>query len=567
MLGLHIADVAVLVVYLVGIMAIGIWSARMIKNMGDYFMPRTFGKAFLVMHAFGTGTHSDQAVSVASKTFTSGLSGIWYQWLWLFCTPFYWLIAPIMRRFRAITVADVFTARYHRSVGMLFALVGMFNLMVTIGVMLKGSSAVVASCFGDQVSPNTIIAVMTVMFLAYGLAGGLAAAIVTDFVQGIMTIIFSFILLPFALDAVGGLAGLRDTISDPQMFSLVAPAEIGTFYIAVIALNALIGIVTQPHTMGNCAAGRTESDGRFGFTVGSFIKRFCTMAWSLTGLAAVAYFAGREVDPDQVYGLMAREFLPAIMPGLLGVFLAALLASVMSSCDSFMIASSALFTENVYRPLKPEREADHYLLVGRVTSLVVVAGGVLFAFWLPGVVKGLEIFWKISPMMGIAFWLGLFWRRTTVAGAWASTATAFFVWWLTTTDFFIGFVGALPMAEALRFVLVKGGSAEIYLPWQMIFYLTGGTVVGIVVSLFTRAVDEHQLDRYYELVRTPVETGEPDPVEPCTIPAGIAVPAKRNIFANSSIEVMVPDKSSVYGFAASWGVVVGLIYFFIAVTG
>ena len=55
MLGLHIADVAVLVVYLVGIMAIGIWSARMIKNMGDYFMPRTFGKAFLVMHAFGSG--------------------------------------------------------------------------------------------------------------------------------------------------------------------------------------------------------------------------------------------------------------------------------------------------------------------------------------------------------------------------------------------------------------------------------------------------------------------------------------------------------------------------------
>ena len=567
MLGLHIADVAVLVVYLIGIMAIGIWAARMVKNMGDYFMPRTFGKGMLVMHAFGTGTHSDQAVSVASKTFTSGLSGIWYQWLWLFCTPFYWLIAPIMRRFRAITVADVFTARYHRSVGMLFALVGMFNLMVTIGVMLKGSSAVVASCFGDQVSPNAIIAVMTVMFLVYGLAGGLAAAIVTDFIQGIMTIIFSFILLPFALDAVGGLAGLRETISDPQMFSLVAPAEIGTFYIAVIALNALIGIVTQPHTMGNCAAGRSESDGRFGFTVGSFIKRFCTMAWSLTGLAAVAYFAGREVDPDQVYGLMAREFLPAIMPGLLGIFLAALLASVMSSCDSFMIASSALFTENVYRPLKPARDGDHYLLVGRVTSLVVVAGGVLFAFWLPGVVKGLEIFWKISPMMGIAFWLGLFWRRATVAGAWASTAAAFFVWWLTTTDFFIGFIGALPMAEALRFVLVKGGSAEIYLPWQMIFYLTAGTVAGIVVSLFTRPVNEDKLDRYYELVRTPVETGEPAPVEPCTIPAGIAVPDKRNIFANSSIEVMVPDKSSVYGFAASWGVVVGLIYFFIAVTG
>ena len=97
MLGLHIADLVVLVVYLLGIIAIGIGAARLIKNSGDYFMPRTFGKGMLIMHAFGTGTHSDQAVGVASKTFTSGLSGIWYQWLWLFCTPFYWLIAPIMR--------------------------------------------------------------------------------------------------------------------------------------------------------------------------------------------------------------------------------------------------------------------------------------------------------------------------------------------------------------------------------------------------------------------------------------------------------------------------------------
>jgi Na+/proline symporter len=566
MLGLHIADIVVLVTYLVGIIAIGVGAARLVTNIGNYFMPRSFGKGMLIMHAFGTGTHSDQAVGVASKTFTSGLSGIWYQWLWLFCTPFYWLIAPIMRRFRAITVADVFAVRYHRSVGMLFAVVGMFNLMVNIGVMLKGSSAVVASCFGDAVSPNAIIAVMTIMFLIYGLAGGLAAAIITDFVQGIMTIVFSFVLLPFVFSAVGGLEGLRQTINDPQMFSLVAPAEIGMFYIAVIAVNALIGIVTQPHTMGNCASGRTESDGRFGFTVGNFIKRICTMAWSLTGLAAVAYFAGREVDPDQVYGLMAREFLPAILPGLLGVFLAALLASVMSSCDSFMIASSALFTENVYKQLRPNCTAEHYLVVGRLTSLAVVAGGVFFAFWLTGVVEGLEIFWKISPMMGIAFWLGLFWRRATTAGAWASTAAALFAWWLTTTGAFVGWLGALPLNDALRLVVERNGGFEMYLPWQMIFYLVVGTVAGIVVSLLTRPVDEAQLDRYYALVRTPVETGEPAPDEPCTIPAGIEIPPKRTMFSNSSIEVMVPDRSSVYGFVASWALVGAMIYFFFAIT-
>ncbi|NKB72197.1 MAG: sodium:solute symporter family protein [Candidatus Latescibacteria bacterium] len=562
MFGLHIADIIVLIVYLVGIIFLGIWAARLVRTMGDFFMPRRFGKGLLVTHAFGTGTHSDQAVSVASKTYTTGLSGIWYQWLWLFATPFYWLIAPIMRRFRAITMADVFEARYSQSVAMLFAAVGMASLMVSIGVMLKGSGAVVAASFGDTVSPNLIIAVMTVMFLLYGMAGGLSAAILTDFIQGILTVIFSFVLLPFVLDAVGGISGLRQTITDEQMFSLVAPAEVGVFYIAIIALNGLIGIVTQPHTMGNCAAGRTEGDGRFGFVVGSFIKRLCTMAWSLTGLAAVAYYAGHDVDPDHVYGLMAREFLPSILPGLLGIFLAALLASLMSSCDSFMIASSALFTENVYKPLKPDADEGHYLTVGRLASLGVVAGGVLFAFWLPDVVAGLEIFWKIPPMMGLAFWLGLFWRRATVAGAWAATLAALFAWWLSTTGWFIGLAGTLSPA----FVFAKGGGTEIYLPWQMVFYLVMGLVVGIVVSLVTRPVAEEKLERFYELVRTPVEEGEPPALQPCTIPQSIVIPPKRLVFPNSSLEFQVPGRDAVLGFAVSWGLVGSLIYGFYAIT-
>jgi Na+/proline symporter len=405
---------------------------------------------------------------VASKSYTNGLSGIWYQWLWLPVTPFYWLIAPVFRRFRAITTSDVFEARYNPSVGMLYALVGVLNLAVNIGVMLKGSSAVISASTGGLISANLAIIIMTVIFVAYGVAGGLGAAILTDFIQGVLTIIFSFLLLPLILNAVGGMGGLREKIGDPEMFSLVAPAEIGFFYIAVIAFNGLVGIVTQPHTMANCAAGKTEMEGRIGFMGGTLIKRLCTVPWALTGLAAVVYFAGRSMEPDKVFGAVAGEFLPNIMPGVLGVFIAAVLASVMSSCDAFMISSSALFTENVYKRLVRDRGGGHYVTVGRITAVVIVAGGVGFAFWLPGVVKGLEIFWMISPMMGIAFWLGLFWRRTTVAGAWAATLTAFAIWGLTAQEFFVSWIGSLPWAESLRFVFIKDGNPEVYLPWQMV---------------------------------------------------------------------------------------------------
>ncbi len=560
MLGLHIVDIIVLVVYFIGVTLIGVWAARLVKNIGDFFMPRKFGKTMLTAHTFGTGTHSDQAVSVASKTFTSGLAGIWYQWLWLFCTPFYWLIAPLMRRFRAITVSDVFVARYGKSVGILFAAVGTFNLMFNIGVMLKGSGAVISASLGGEISPNIIILLMTGMFVIYGVAGGLSAAIITDFFQSILTVIFSFALVPFVMKAVGGFSGLRETINNENMFSLTAPGGITVFYIIIIAINALIGIVTQPHTMGNCAAGRTESDGRFGFTVGSFIKRVCTMAWCITGIAAVAYLAGRNVDPDKVYGIMAHEFFPKIMPGLLGIFLASLLASVMSSCDSFMIASSALFTENLYKPLIPNKSPKHYLMTGRLAALGIVAGGLISAYLLENVVQGIEIFWKIAPMMGIAFWLGLFWRRATVAGAWASTLSAFGMLILTGQSFFINFVGEIYPA------FVKADGSAMMLHWQMIFYLVTGFSAGIIVSLLTKPENKKKLDRFYELIRTPVNTVEDTPAEPCTIPEGITIPPKRLLFKTCGLEILVPGKTSVVGFAVSWLAVGAMILGFYIIT-
>jgi Na+/proline symporter len=561
MFGLQIADICVLVLYLLAMAAIGFWSAGKIEKSQDFFMPRRFGKAMMVMFGFGAGTHSDQAVGVASKSFSVGLSGIWYQWLWLPCTPFYWLIAPVMRRFRAITTGDVFEARYDRSVAILYAFIGMLNLSVNIGLMLRGSSEVISASTQGLLSANAAIAVMTVVFVVYGVAGGLTAAIITDFIQGILTIIFSFLLLPLVMNAVGWMDGIREGIADPGKLSLVAPMGINSFYIAVIAFNGLVGIVTQPHTMSNCAAGRTEMEGRFGWMFGNLIKRVCTVPWCLTGVAAVVYFAskGIEVEPDKVFGLVAGDFLPKIMPGVLGIFLAALLASVMSSCDAFMIASAGLFTENIYRPLAPDRPQGHYVTVGRIASVVVVSGGVAFAYGLRGVVEGLEIFWKISAMMGIAFWLGLFWRRMTTAGAWATTLIGFAVM-LFTSDIVFGersiwdfnqhFAQYLP-----QFMLFDG---KLHLPWQMILYLGAALTSGIAVSLLTRPVAAEKLENFYALTRTPVTLGE-QVDQPCTLPAGAVVPERRNLLPNTSLEIAIPSRISILGFLAGWACVAVIV--------
>ncbi len=563
--GLHTADIVVLVLYFVGITLLGIKAAKGIHGMADFFMPRKANKALMVMHAFGSGTHADQAVGVASKTYTNGLSGIWYQWCYLFPTPFYWPIAGMMRRFRAITTGDVFEARFGPSVAVLFSIVGILNMVVNIGVMLKGSSAVIQA--STEVPAEFVIGVMTVVILIYGMAGGLSAVIAADFVQGILTIIFSFMLLPFILNAVGGMAGIRAAIEDPQMLSLVAPKEIGLFYIVVIAFNSLVGIVTQPHLMGNCAAGKTEMEGRVGFMCGNFVKRICTMAWCLTGLAAVVYFKGEPINPDHIFGRVAAEFLPKLSYGILGLFLASLLTSALGSCDSFMIASAGLFTENIYRRVKPGRSQRHYVFIARITSFAVVAGGAAFAYSLPNVIDGIEKFWIISSVMGVAFWMGLFWRRTTSAGAWAATLAVLVVWWLTTQRFFVDWLATVPMAEPLRFVFVADGVPKVYLPWQMIFYLAAGLVAGVVASAVTKATSEEKLEHFFALARTPVVLGE-TVTSPCTLPAGAVVPPKRNILRGTQFEIMVPSRISIAGFSVACvcvALIIGSLYLIVKV--
>jgi Na+/proline symporter len=576
MLGLELIDWAVIIVYLVGITFIGLWAVKKVRSAASFFIgDRKFGKVMMAFFMFGSGTHSDQAVSVAAKTYHVGASGSWYQWLWLFVTPFFWLIAPFFRRMRAVTTGDYFEVRYGRSVSGLYAAMGILPLLVAIGVMLKGSGMMVEAVSGGAISSNLAIIAMTVMFVVYGVAGGLSAAIATNFVQGILTIVLSFLILPFALMEVGGMSGLRQSIAQlsidnpdmPDMLSLVSPGEINVFFILVIAFNALVGWVTMPETMANCAAGKTEMEGRIGVTIGIFGKRICTIAWMLTGLCAVAIYANTALeDADLVYGQMARDLLPRIGPGLIGLFIASMLASVMSTCDSLMVVASALFTENIYKKFFVVGKADkHYTLIGRIVSTLVVFLGIFVAFNLESVVKGLEFYWMVSALMGIAFWIGLYWRRATVAGAWAATLTSLSAFIFTSTkplgvvpwDFNAHFADKLP-----AFMLWDG---KLYLPWQMIIYLSAGFVVLVVVSLFTKKVPTENLDRFYACLRTPIGPDEPE-TEPFTLPAGVEPAPRKVLIDHPDFEIPRPTVIGIGGFIAAWAgvaLLIGVVYWII----
>lgn len=485
MFGLHILDVVTLLVYLIGIMIAGIWVARKVKNASDYFMGgRSFGKAFMIMHSFGTGTHTDQAVTVAGAAYKLGMSGIWYQWLYLFATPFYWLIAPIWRRLRYITIADFFEDRFSKSLGYFYACYGLFYFALQIGLMLLGTGKTASAMTGGAVSAELAIAVMTVLFLSYGLMGGLPAAIVTDFIQGIFIIVLSFLLVPYVIEGVGGFSSLHQQVPT-EMFSLVAPADppagydrITEYFILMVVINALVGIIAQPHHMEIGGAGKTEREARVGFTYGNMIKRLCTVAWAFTGVACIALYPELD-DPEHAFGLASRDLLPA---GLIGVMLASMIAAVMSTCDSFMVDGAALFVENVYKPLvKSDAEDKHYLTVGRLTALVLVAFGIIVSLYFTSVVSIIKLSWSLVAFFGIAFWGGILWRGTNAPGAWAGILVSAALFWVSGE---------------------YGWGWE--LPDQYVLYIVGGFAALIIVSKLTKPVDKDKLDKFYLRLHTPV---------------------------------------------------------------
>ncbi len=152
------------------------------------------------------------------------------------------------------------------------------------------------------------------------------------------------------------------------------------------------------------------------------MKRFATLAWAFTGVIGAALFPTLVVGGhrEQALGMLILNLLPA---GLVGLMIAAMLASLMAVCDAYMIDGAALYTRNVYRKLARAAADDQKVLrVGRISSIAVAVAGVGFAFLLSDVVTGLTIIWKITAFLGIPFWIAVFWQRGNRYGLWASLA-------------------------------------------------------------------------------------------------------------------------------------------------
>jgi Na+/proline symporter len=484
---LSTADIIVLVVYLAVVMAIGFYASYRIKTSDQYFLGgRRFGKWVMIGQSFGTGTHAEMPVSLAGAVYSVGLSGIWFQWKNLFVTPFYWLLAPLFRRFRRTTMAEVFDDRYGPWMGAIYTFFALAFFTINLASMLKGAAKVIDQAVGGGVPVDLLVIGMTCVFVLYSFAGGLLATAWTDFVQGFLIIALSFMLIPLGWHLVGGLAGMKAELG-PAMFALATPKGIGLGTIVVLTINGLVGIVAQPHLIAAVGTGKNESACRIGHFYGNMVKRVCTIGWALVGLMTAVLVAKGVFhtthldDPEEAFGFACRHLL---FPGGIGLLIASLLAANMAGCSAFMVNSGAMITNGIYRKyLNPKATDAQGLLIGRFGGVLVTVVAVLYAVFLIDRVLYAFLFTEtMATFVGISVLGGILWRRANRWGAISSLVVA-------VTTNFLGYA-------------LTGRRFDHWEPGVFLAALGAGVVALVVVSLLTRPEAAARMDFFFNQLQT-----------------------------------------------------------------
>ena len=198
-------------------------------------------------------------------------------------------------------------------------------------------------------------------------------------------------------------------------------------------------------------------------------------------------------DTDGAFAMMVKNILPAGVKGIVTIgFICALVASL----AAFFNSCATLFTEDFYKPMKKGMSEAHYVLVGRIATVVVVILGLL---WMP-IMMGMgnlysylqDIQSLIAPAMVAVFTLGIFSKKITPkAGEWGLIG-----------GFLIGMLRLLTnvLTDSGKAVM-EGGFWEstawfwqtnwlIFECWLLVFII----LLMVVVSFFTPAPSKAQVE-------------------------------------------------------------------------
>lgn len=404
---------ATLVLYLVVLLAIGLWARRRVGDSTDFHLAgRQLGPVVAALSASASSSSAWTLLGMSGAAYAWGLQALWLVPAVVSGFAINWyLVAPrLLQRSHAngaLTLvehlADGMPERQARRLRMVGALVILFCFTFYVAAQFQAAGTAIATVL--PVSSTWAMVVGAIVVVGYVFLGGFWAASVTDAVQGVMMLFVALVLPAVALVAVGGPTGLWNglvALGDPALLRVVDQPGLLMAMVFVAGLFGIgLGYPGQPHVVNRFMALRSGRDIRLG--------RRIALGWAAmiyVGMVVLGW-SGRVLLPElaDAESVLLQASI-ALLPAMLGgIVTGGVLAAIMSTADSQLLVAAG----SVSHDLRPGSVSL------RTDRLVVIALGiaaVVLALYFPSTIFRRVLFaWQalgnaFGPLLLVSLWIG-----------------------------------------------------------------------------------------------------------------------------------------------------------------
>ncbi len=434
-LTINTIDLIIIVVYLVGILLVGILSVSLKKMTSEGYFLAGRGLGWIMVGAalFASNISTIHLVGLAASGYNEGL--VWGNFEWLASITLILLglvFAPFYFKSKISTLPEFLEKRYGSTARSILAFIAILGvLFVHIGMSLYAGAVVFHSFFGINVF--TSILVISIITTIYTVLGGLKAVVVTESIQTIILIIGAIVLTGFAIAAlpdhgISTLADLKAQLKPGQLNMLHTRESLGllgeggfesglTWYACLLGYP-ILGLwywCSDQTIVQRVLGARTRHDAQMGPIFAGFLKILPVFIMVFPGVIAFVLFKDLiGSDANQTLPVMINELLPT---GLKGIMAATLLAALMSTIAAALNSSATLVAVDIVKRIKPSTSDSQQIKYGRIAAVIVM---LLAMAWSTQGDKFSSIFEAINkiaaaiaPPVAVVFLFGVFSKRGT----------------------------------------------------------------------------------------------------------------------------------------------------------
>ncbi len=411
----------VLFVYLLSMVALGIYLSRYVKSDEDYFLAgRSLNKWVIAGSIMSTNVAAIYLVGPAGAAYGGGgVSTLLIAWTGnMIAAVSALFFVPRLRRMRITTVSEYLEDRYGVALRLLPAALWMLYYACFAGVGMCTLSTVLSPVL--KITPEKLILVVGGGVLVYCAFSGLIGAAYSSVIQAFIMIVGGLILLPLTLKQVGGLDGLYKEL--PESFFVFwkgGSAGVWPTWKDVI-MFIMLGMpywCTSQYMVQRSFAGRSVRAASRGVILAALMTGPLTLSYIIPGLCGTVFYAGTDIAGDAVLPQLLNDYLPV---GLGGLFLAGLVAASNSTASALLSSLSTLAQHDFYRRFIPGKEEKHYVWVARIATLIGGLIGIAFAFQArrSGIIKAAyDLMGFFEPPIFVIVAGALFWKAANTSGA------------------------------------------------------------------------------------------------------------------------------------------------------